>query len=93
MTDIRRAGRAPASYWASSWGDAHSISDLTVREREILDALLMHGRQDAAATSLGVTRNTVRNMSSAILIKLDVRSIGQALVLYDRWKRGGADPS
>lgn len=63
------------------------LDELLPRERELLDAYIELGRHTLVAESMHLSVSSVRNMASAILRVLEVNSIAQACVLYDRSRR------
>lgn len=67
------------------------VKALTKRERQVLDEYIVYGNQSEVAHALGITLQTVKNHTTAILAKLDVDSSLQAAVLYDR-ERGRSWP-
>ena len=60
------------------------LSELTRREREVLDALLEHRRPNQIAELLGISRYTVRNHLGSIYAKLGVHSQGELVELLLR---------
>lgn len=65
----------------------NGVDDLTPRERELLDAYIEHGRYGLVGESMGLSVQSVKNLGAVILKVLEVNSIGQACVLYDRSRR------
>ena len=65
----------------------HGIGALTMRDREILAAVIEHGDYARAAHALDCTTNTVKVHMQTIREKLDCDSSIQAAVIFDRWMR------
>lgn len=63
------------------------IDELTPREKEVLDALLLDGAWKRVAHRLGVSEQTVKNHASAIYGALDVDNMVSAALVWDRRKR------
>lgn len=63
------------------------LDELEPRERELLDAYIELGRYGLVAEAMGLSVQTCRNMGAGILKVLEVASIAQACVLYDRSRR------
>lgn len=57
----------------------HSLSELTQREREILDLIARHYTNPEIAQQLGIGEKTIRNHVSNIFNKLQVASRAQAI--------------
>ena len=68
------------------------VEALSQRQREVLDAYIIHGEQKDIAAALCISLQTVKNHVSHILDKLDCASSLQAVILYDRWRREQAWP-
>ncbi len=64
------------------------IDQLTDADRELLEAYIDFGSYKAAAEELERSVSTVKNRASAIMRKLEVASITQACIRYDRAVRG-----
>lgn len=60
------------------------VDELTAREREMLEAYIDLGKHRLVAEALGISEQTVKNTAADVLKVLEVNSIGQACVLYDR---------
>lgn len=69
------------------WEPRLDVGALSEREREVLAALIGHGQQAPVSAALQVSLHTLRNHKANIMQKLNVLTIGQAMVLYDRWCR------
>lgn len=69
------------------YGPGGGVTRLTATEQRVIDAIIEHGSNAAAARVLGIGESTVKNHTSSILDKLDVDSITQAAVLWDRFDR------
>lgn len=65
----------------------NGVDELEPRERELLDAYIELGRYELVAEAMGLAIQSVRNMGAGILKVLEVASIAQACVLYDRSRR------
>lgn len=70
--------------------DRHGLASLEPRERQLLEAYIVHGSYKAVAWEMGLAEQTVKNMAARIHRVLDVTSITQACVLYDRATRRAA---
>lgn len=67
------------------------IAALSPRQRQVLDALIVHGTAQAAADTLGIALQTVKNHLTVIRGELGVATSLQAAVLYDRERRTEED--
>ena len=65
-----------------------SVVDLTVRERQILNLICSGLDDDAIASKLGLSRNTVRNHGAALYRKIGVHKRSEAVV----WGRENGFP-
>jgi PAS domain S-box-containing protein len=73
LANVRRANRPQQE-------EGFGITDLTARERDVLN-LISEGLADKEiARELGVSHNTVRNHVAALYSKIDVHSRGEAIV-------------
>ncbi|MCC0808158.1 helix-turn-helix transcriptional regulator [Methylobacterium sp. W2] len=64
------------------------VPNVSVRERQILDLICQGLGDDAIATRLNLSRNTVRNHSASLYRKLDVHKRSEAIV----WGRDNGFP-
>ena len=64
-----------------------AIVELRPRERELLDAYIELGRYRLVARAMNLSEQTVKNMAFGIRKALEVESMAQACVLYDRSRR------
>lgn len=64
------------------------LEALSPRERELLRAWPDFGANNQLAASLGISTQTVKNHITSIHKKLGVRTIGQAVLMFDRWEHG-----
>lgn len=68
----------------SPWG-------LTETQAKVMDALVEHGTNKAAARALGLTEGTVEQHTTDISRRMrKYRFRVQRLIAWDRWRRGAA---
>ena len=65
----------------------HGPAALTLRDREVMAAVIEHGDYAHAADVLGIGVQTVKNHMRETREKLDCDSTVQAAVIFDRWMR------
>lgn len=65
----------------------HGIDAMTMREREIMAAVIEQGDYGRAADALGTSRANVKGRMETVREKLDCVSNVQAAVIFDRWMR------
>ena len=91
---VARRMRAVVAPATRSSGGATSFSELTAREREVLDALAAGLDNAGIARRLHLGQKTVRNYVSAIFTKLHVASRAEAIVrAREAGLGGGPDPT
>lgn len=67
-----------------------SLQNLTFRECQALDELIVHGCNKTAAKNLGVSIRTLEVYLCNAYRKMDVSNRIQAVLVWDRFKRAGA---
>ena len=65
----------------------HGIAALTMRDREVMAAVIEHGSYLMAAHHLGCSTAAVKMHLSKVRENLDCATTAQAAVVFDRWMR------
>lgn len=68
--------------------NVEGLEKLSPREKEIIKQWIEDGSNKLVAHHLGSKEQTIKNQITSILNKLDVVSIAQAAIHFDRWERG-----
>jgi DNA-binding NarL/FixJ family response regulator len=67
--------------------EARGPESLTERETDVLRLYIELGGYKHIAAHMHLSVSTVKQHATAALRKLGVQTIGQAVVLYDRWEK------
>ncbi len=68
----------------------HNPWNLSDREAEVLAALVKHGSSKVVAKEFGLSHRTIEHHVSAAKFRMGVEHRTQAIIAWDRYKRGAA---